>query len=125
MGFCSSYLEVQRFQENAAASVATDVLAGDIDISNTALLFVADNVDHNIITLDGKGTFHGMRMIASITPGRQTSHTILRQKIKQLKIVDLIQVGVKEYWFAKYARRNVKFQPLPLFNENDHRIDVL
>ena len=26
--------------------------------------FVADNVDHNTDTLDGKGTFHGMGIIA-------------------------------------------------------------
>ena len=125
MGFCSSYSEVQRFEENAAASVATDVLGGDIDIPDTALLFAADNVDHNIITLDGKGTFHGMGMIAAITPGRPTSHTVFRRKVKQLKIVDLAQVEVKEYRFARYARSSIKFEPLPFLDGDDHRIDVL
>jgi hypothetical protein len=85
MGFSSSYSEVQCFEENAASSVAPDVLGGDINALDAALLFAADNVDHNIITLDGKGTFHGMGMIAGITPGRQTSHTVLRQKIAQFK----------------------------------------
>ena len=28
----------------------------------------SDNVDHNLVTLDGKGTFHGMGTIASVTP---------------------------------------------------------
>ncbi|CAB4009535.1 Hypothetical predicted protein [Paramuricea clavata] len=70
MGFSSSYSEVQRFEESAAASVAPDVLGGDIHALDAALLFAADNVEHNIITLDGKGTFHGMGMIAGITPGR-------------------------------------------------------
>ena len=27
----------------------------------------SDNVDHNLVTLDGKGTFHGMGTIASVT----------------------------------------------------------
>ena len=31
----------------------------------------ADNVDHNIISLDGKGTFHGMGMIAALTPRKK------------------------------------------------------
>ena len=31
-----------------------------------ALIFAADNVDHCLRTLDGAGTFHGMRMIAMI-----------------------------------------------------------
>ena len=30
--------------------------------------FVADNVDHNIATTDGKGTFHGMGIIAISAP---------------------------------------------------------
>ena len=31
------------------------------------ITFVADNVDHNIATLDGCGTFYGMDVIAVIT----------------------------------------------------------
>jgi len=76
MGYCSSYTEVQRFEENAAAAGAPEVL-GNINIADKMLLFVADNVDHNIISLDGKGTFHGMGMIAAITPGQQVNHMIL------------------------------------------------
>jgi hypothetical protein len=71
MGFSSSYSEVQRFEENAAASVSPDILGGHINALDAVVLFAADNVDHKIITLDGKGTFHGMGMIAAITPGRQ------------------------------------------------------
>ena len=58
MGYCSSYSEVQIFEENAAFSACPDVL-GTANISKGMLLFAADNVDHNIISLDGKGTFHG------------------------------------------------------------------
>ena len=57
MGFASSYPVVQRFEMNAACSLAPDVLGGDMDILGQSLLFAGDNVDHNI-TLDGKGTFH-------------------------------------------------------------------
>ena len=42
-------------------------------------------MDHNIITLDGKGTFHGMGMIAAITPGKQVSHGIPQQKNDRLE----------------------------------------
>lgn len=61
MGFGSSYGEVQRFEKNAASVVASDVLGGGL---LGMVLFAADNVDRNILTLDGKGTFHGMGMIA-------------------------------------------------------------
>lgn len=75
MGFCSSYSEVQRFEENAASSVALDVLDG-VNLADRMLLLAADNVDHNIASLDGKGTFHGMGMIAAVTPGHKVTHTI-------------------------------------------------
>ena len=78
IGFASSYPEVQRFEMNAACSLAPDVLGGDMDVLGQSLLFAEDNVDHNIITLDGKGTFHEMGMIPAITPGKQASHGIPR-----------------------------------------------
>ena len=36
---------------------------------NAFVQWSADNVDHNIGTIDGKNTFHGMGMVASVTPG--------------------------------------------------------
>jgi len=46
MGFASSYPEVQRFEVNAACSLAPDVLRSDVDILDQFLLFAEDNVDH-------------------------------------------------------------------------------
>ncbi len=43
--------------------------------------YVADNVDHNIRTLDGNDIFHGMGMIAAVTPGTKKSNPILRVKV--------------------------------------------
>lgn len=125
MGFCVSYSEVQRFEENAASSVTPDILGGQTDINDMMLLFAADNVDHNIITLDGKGTFHGMGMIAATTPGKQVSYTVPRKKISELNITSEAKVPIKEYRFTKYACRNIKFLPLP-WQENEYRrIDLL
>jgi len=42
------------------------------------LQYAADNVDHNSTTLDGKGTFHGMGIIATLTPGKKVTHCIPR-----------------------------------------------
>ena len=89
MGFASSYPEVQRFELNAACSLAPDVLGGDMDILGQSLLFAEDNVNHNIITLDGKGTSHGMGIIAAIIPWKQVVHGIPRQKTADLKFVKM------------------------------------
>ena len=59
-----------RFEKNAACCVAPDMLGLSGDTEDTSVHFACDNVDHDIITIDGKGTFHGMRMIAAPTPGR-------------------------------------------------------
>ena len=63
-GFCISYSEVQKFIKCAAISHGTNIP----DYFLQAIQFAADNVDHNICTLDGFGTFHGMGMIAIVTP---------------------------------------------------------
>ena len=125
MGYCSSYSDVQRFENNAADAIAPDMLGGDIDILDMALLFAADNVDHNIVTLDGKGTFHGMGMIAAITPGKQVSQTIQRQKRVDLNVLKEAKVDIKDYRFVKHVRRNVKCMHLPLICDIDHKIDIL
>ena len=68
MGFCSSYSELQKFEMNAANCAAPNMLGNDVDELNTTVtvLFAADNVYHKIVTIDGKGTFHGMGMIAAL-----------------------------------------------------------
>ena len=64
-GFCCSYSEVTKFGRNAAVTNGTDI--SDLTAGHF-VQYVADNVDHNVRTIDGMGTFHGMGMIAAITP---------------------------------------------------------
>ena len=104
MGFVSSYPQVPRFETNAAYSPALDVLCGDMDILGQSLLFAGDNVHHNI-TLDGKGTFHGMGMIAAITPGKQVSHGLPRQKTADLKLVEMTKIDIIDDRFSKHVNR--------------------
>ena len=82
LGFCSSYSEVQRLERSAAIIQGTDIpVLGSGQFGQ----FVADNVDHNIRTIDGKDMFHGMGMIATITPGK-----------KQYKIKPIADVSNEE-----------------------------
>ncbi|KAJ8358218.1 hypothetical protein AAFF_G00022320 [Aldrovandia affinis] len=77
LGFCCSYEEVHRFVNNAVMSHGTDIPG----FSGGFVQYAADNVDHNIRTLDGNNTFHGMGMIAAITPATKSSNPILRAKV--------------------------------------------
>ncbi len=53
LGFCSSYYETQKFGQNAAVDEGTDIPEHNSEF----IQYVADNVDHDIRTLDGNDTF--------------------------------------------------------------------
>ena len=62
LGFSSTYTEVNRFKQSAMAS--EDATQARVTLPpGTFSQHVADNVDHNLCTLDGKNTFHGMGVI--------------------------------------------------------------
>ena len=66
LGFPISYSEVNRFKK----SVVANQPMGNSVINSYPKVFTqfeGDNVDHNIRTLDGSGTFHGMGIIAIST----------------------------------------------------------
>jgi len=67
-------------------------------------MFAADNVDHNILTINGKGTFHGIGMIAATTPGIQCSHVVTRKNVSLLNVKEMAQVSIIDYRFSNYAR---------------------
>ncbi|VDH98232.1 Hypothetical predicted protein [Mytilus galloprovincialis] len=72
MGFCSSYSEVQKFETSAVISKQENT-SNHYDESH-CLQYMADNVDHNLCTVDGNNTFHGMGIISCITPGNRKKH---------------------------------------------------
>ena len=57
--------------------------------NNSFVQLSADNVDQYLVTLDGKGTFHSMGIIASVTPSGS---------IEQLKDVKKLR---RDAWFPK------------------------
>ncbi|KAG1706958.1 hypothetical protein GQR58_003582 [Nymphon striatum] len=62
LGFSSTYTEVNRFKPSAMAS--EDATQASVTLPpGTFSQHVADNVDHNLCTLDGKNTLHGMGVI--------------------------------------------------------------
>lgn len=77
-GFCSPYHDVQRFERNAAATLSTDIPQFE---SGDYIQYMADNVDHNLRTIDGLNIFHGMGMIGTITPERKIVRQIPRMSV--------------------------------------------
>ena len=58
---------------------------------NAFTQYIANNVDHTIATLDGKGTFHGMGIIAATTSqrGNIIKELIVKRPKNLLKTDDL------------------------------------
>ena len=83
LGFSISHDEATRYKqfvvcnENVSDFLKTN-LAGSFS------QWSADNVDHNVCTIDGEGTLHGMGVIVSTTPGTtiQGLTPIPRQKMR-------------------------------------------
>lgn len=68
-GLCVSYSEVLNFELSAACFKGTDIpVAGHFG------QYIADNVDHNLRTLDGRNTVHAMGIIMTMTPGIPKRH---------------------------------------------------
>ena len=86
-GFSSSYSEVQIYERSAAVHHGTDITGHTPDMF---LQHVADNVDNNIKTLDELGTFHGMGIITTVTPGNLPTKPVPRITVTS---EDVIAVG--------------------------------
>jgi 5'-3' exonuclease len=108
MGFCSSYSEVKKFESSAVISSKQESCSLD---ESHCLQFVADNVDHNINTIDGNNTFHGMGIISCLSPGLKKNPL----RIQRLDVTtdDLIASGhINLFYFN--AEKQKKFTQLKL-----------
>ena len=74
-GFCCSYSEDTQFVRNAAVTQGTDIPGFT---PGHFVQYVADNVDHNVRTIDGMKTFHGMGMIAATTSSTESTQRVPR-----------------------------------------------
>ena len=120
LGFCCSYKEVQRFVRNAAVSRGTDIPG----FSGQFLQYAADNVDHNIRTLDGHNTFHGMGIIAAVTPATDTSTPINRTKVTCNDVAMMGRVPIMFHREETTGTDTVKFQKLISITAHDPTADM-
>ena len=108
MGFCSSYKEVQRFESSAAAIYGTDFCAPPEQF----VQFIGDNVDHNTNTLDGHNSFHGMGIIAALTPKIQQPRHIPRMEATNEDITKIGSVNIVYYKQPSHVMEMLTFRKL-------------
>ena len=94
LGFSVSYDEVTNYKQSCVSSNDYDLISTPSAIPDMFVQWSADNVDHNIQSLDGKGSFHGMGIISmtSYPRGVQGSfgdNVVVRRQ--RLKVSDLVR----------------------------------
>jgi hypothetical protein len=94
---------VHKYEPNAAAVLSTRIPSQEI--GEPFLQFIADNVNHNIRTLDGHNTFHGMGIIATSTPGTDITIPVPRKYISMEDVVSLAIIDIK-YLTKKLLQRS-------------------
>ena len=59
------------------------------DTDGSFVQYVADNVNHNFITINGKNTFHGMGMVTTITLSIPRSSAVSCGKVTNEDIITI------------------------------------
>ena len=93
-GFCVSYTEVRKFERNAALAQGIDLPGFTPD---QCMQYAGDNVDHDLCTIDGKNTFHGMGIIATVTPALKTKRVVPRRNVTPQEIADIARINILPY----------------------------
>ena len=113
LGFSVWYDEVKRYKQSVV--INDDSLSSIKSCKANFIQWIAHNVDHNISTLDGKNTFHGMGIItASIGKMCDAASKIPRDK---RKIVSEITAGkgipIKQFYHEGAKTLSlIKFTPI-------------
>lgn len=91
------------------------------------VLFAGDNVDHNVRTIDEKGMFHGMGMVAALTPGKFINSIVLREKTTDLKVVECAKTDIIKYHFAKPVSSSIAavFKELHYSHVTSQPVDII
>ena len=125
-GFCCSYSEVKQFERSASIARADDI---PHYFPGQFIQYVADNVDHNVSSLDGKDTFHGMGIIATVTPcARERKIEVQKASVSAEEIAAIGHVQIRHFTVVKYSMQSLCYEPLAKVDGNNDptlNIDVL
>ena len=120
LGFACSYSEVKKHEKSAAVSQGTEIPGY---IQDQYIQYVADNVDHTICTIDGFGTFHGMGIVATKTPGTMTCKPIPKVNVTAADIAAVGRINI-EHFKASHTVQQLMYQPMVNLRTRDPTINI-
>ena len=91
------------------------------------LQYAADNVDHNIRSLDGKNTFHGMGIIAAFTPGINVEARIRRINVTADDIAAVGRINIQSFTSNTDILSSIRYEHLsdPMIEYSHSAVDFL
>ena len=114
-----SYRELAKFKQEVVANQKMDDVIKDMSFIEIFTQWAADNVDHNLRTLDGTETFHEMGIIAISSSTTKMSSSvpkiISRSSIMKSSKEAIQGKGIPVSWYEfgqSSAMRSLKFKPL-------------
>jgi len=120
-GFSCSYSEVKMFERSASVAQGTQI---PNLTTNNFVQYSGNNVDHNVRSLDGKGTFHGMGIIAMVTPGAPSARRIPRVKVTSENIASVGQIRIHQFLSERDSLQSLCYQPITNPNVEEQYTDV-
>jgi hypothetical protein len=120
-GFSCSYSEVKMFERSASVAQGTQI---PNLTPNTFVQYSGDNVDHNVRSLDGKGTFHGMGIIAMVTPGTKSGRRIPRVQVTSEDIASVGQIQIHQFLSERDSLQSLCYQTITNPNVKEPHADV-
>ena len=108
-GYCSSYKEVIRLGKCSAINQVIDIP----NCGSQCVQYPADNVEHNIRTIDGANTFHGMGIIAIITPCTTLTRAVPRAQVSSNRISSVGAIQILYHRDDNKALADLQYQEVP------------
>ena len=108
-GYCCSYSEVKKYERCASV---IESISPTPSQQEYFFQYAADNVDHNVRTLDGKNTFHGMGIIAAFTPKIKTNAQIKKINVSPEDIVFKGRINLQSFVISADILANIHYECL-------------
>ena len=105
---------MSKFDRSAAATQGTEIPNLSTE---TFVQYAADNVDHNSCPLDGYNTFHGMGMIAAITPGTSNRQPIPCISVTADDIAEVGKINIQQFISQHEGMQEFQYQQLRDYND--------
>ena len=109
------------YERSAAVALGTDIPNYRPE---QVIQYMADNVDHNIRTIDGLNTFHGMGMIVSVTPGSQTSTRVPRVSVTPKDVVAVGRINIRHLTSPRDGLDTLRYEVLQDEMEKDRSTNL-